>query len=84
MSTLLLSVMGAFAEFERAFIRERQLEGITLAKRRGVYKGRKNKLSAADLEQIKEQLNQPSAQKAAIARDWSISRGTLYEYLNGK
>jgi len=35
MATLLLSVMGAFAEFERALIRERQREGIALAKRRG-------------------------------------------------
>ena len=32
--------MGAFAEFERALIRERQKEGIALAKSRGVYKGR--------------------------------------------
>lgn len=36
MATLLLSVMGAFAEFERALIRERQREGIALAKQRGV------------------------------------------------
>jgi DNA invertase Pin-like site-specific DNA recombinase len=35
MATLLLSVMGAFAEFERALIHERQQEGIALAKRRG-------------------------------------------------
>ena len=32
MATLLLSVLGAFAEFERALIRERQAEGIALAK----------------------------------------------------
>ncbi|WP_426939531.1 recombinase family protein [Pseudarthrobacter sp. S3] len=32
--------MGAFAEFERALIRERQREGITLAKKAGVHKGR--------------------------------------------
>jgi DNA invertase Pin-like site-specific DNA recombinase len=41
MATLLLSVMGAFAEFERALIRERQREGIELAKKRGAYRGRK-------------------------------------------
>jgi DNA invertase Pin-like site-specific DNA recombinase len=38
-AAFLLSVMGAFAEFERALIRERQREGITLAKKAGVYKG---------------------------------------------
>lgn len=43
MANLLLSVMGAFAEFERALIRERQREGISLAKQRGVYRGRKKR-----------------------------------------
>lgn len=41
LANLMLSVMGAFAEFERALIRERQREGIALAKRRGAYRGRK-------------------------------------------
>ena len=44
MSNLLLSVMGAFAKFERSLIKERQMEGIALAKKRGVYKGRKKLL----------------------------------------
>ena len=37
MATLLLSVLRAFAEFERALIRERRLEGIAVAKARGAY-----------------------------------------------
>jgi hypothetical protein len=41
MANLVLSVMGAIAEFERSLIRERQREGIALAKQRGAYKGRK-------------------------------------------
>ncbi len=45
MANLMLSVMGAFAEFERSLIRERQLEGIELAKQRGAYKGRKKSLT---------------------------------------
>jgi DNA invertase Pin-like site-specific DNA recombinase len=44
MANLMLSVMGAFAEFERSLIRERQREGIALAKQRGAYKGRKKTL----------------------------------------
>lgn len=54
MANLMLSVMGAFAEFERALIRERQKEGIALAKLRGAYRGRKKALSpdrAAELLQ---------------------------------
>jgi DNA invertase Pin-like site-specific DNA recombinase len=46
MANLMLSVMGAFAEFERALIRERQREGIALAKQRGAYRGRKKSLNA--------------------------------------
>ena len=53
-SNLLLSVMGAFAEFERSLIKERQMEGIALAKKLGVYKGRKKTL---DDEQVKELIN---------------------------
>lgn len=45
MANLMLSVMGAFAEFERALIRERQREGIALARQRGVYRGRKKSLN---------------------------------------
>ena len=79
-STLLLSVMGAFAEFERALIKERQREGITLAKKRGVYKGRKPALSQKQIEQIKVRLAKGD-KKAQIARDFDISRETLYHYL---
>jgi DNA invertase Pin-like site-specific DNA recombinase len=54
MANLMLSVMGAFAEFERSLIRERQREGIALAKQRGAYRGRKKILTperAAELVQ---------------------------------
>lgn len=37
---LMLSIMGAVAQFERTMIRERQREGISKAKERGAYKGR--------------------------------------------
>jgi DNA invertase Pin-like site-specific DNA recombinase len=80
MSTLLLSVMGAFAEFERALIRERQLEGIALAKQRGAYKGRKKVLTAEQIKKIKEQVA-AGEMKSKIAKDFGISRETLYQYL---
>ncbi|MGJ0514813.1 MAG: recombinase family protein [Methylomicrobium sp.] len=53
MANLLLSVMGAFAEFERALIRERQREGIALAKQRGAYRRRKKALSTEQIEKLK-------------------------------
>jgi DNA invertase Pin-like site-specific DNA recombinase len=54
MENLMLSVMGAFAEFERSLIRERQREGTALTKQRGAYTGRKKTLTrdrAAELVQ---------------------------------
>jgi DNA invertase Pin-like site-specific DNA recombinase len=81
MSTLLLSVMGAFAEFERALIHERQMEGIAIAKREGRYKGRKKKLTAEQVKSVRELIKQGS-KKAAVARDHGISRATLYTYLS--
>lgn len=79
-SQLLLSVMGAFAEFERSLIKERQKEGIALAKKRGVYKGRAKTLTLENIQNIKERIGQ-GVPKAAIARDMDISRRTLYRYL---
>lgn len=80
MANLMLSVMGAFAEFERALIRERQREGIALAKKRGAYKGRKKSLSEADIVKLRERLT-VGISKAKVAREFGISRETLYQYL---
>lgn len=80
MANLLLSVMGAFAEFERALIKERQREGIALAKVRGVYKGGKPKLSTEQIVELKELINR-GISKARAARDFKISRETVYQYL---
>ena len=80
MSKLLLSVMGAFAEFERSLIKERQMEGIALAKKRGVYKGRKPALSQDKINEIKARVEKGD-KKSHIARDFGISRETLYQHL---
>jgi DNA invertase Pin-like site-specific DNA recombinase len=80
MANLMLSVMGAFAEFERALIRERQREGIVLAKQRGAYRGRKRALSDADIAIVKSRAV-GGGNKTLIARDFGISRETLYQYL---
>src|SRR5664279_1395253 len=56
MSNLLLSLLGAVAEFERSMIRERQREGIALAKEAGVYKGRKPTLTASQVTEIRKRV----------------------------
>ncbi len=80
MAHLLLSVMGAFAEFERALMRERQQEGIALAKKRGVYKGRKPALQPDQVAELRQKA-QAGAKKARLAREYGISRETVYQYL---
>ena len=80
MANLMLSVMGAFAEFERALIHERQREGIALAKQRGAYKGRKKSLLGDRVVQLKDRLA-TGISKAQAAREFGISRQTLYQYL---
>jgi DNA invertase Pin-like site-specific DNA recombinase len=80
MANLMLSVMGAFAEFERALLRERQREGIALAKQRGVYRGRRRSLNAEQIAEMKRRID-AGEPKAQVARDLGISRETLYQYL---
>ena len=80
MDELMLNLLGAVAQFERSMIRERQAEGIAAAKERGVYKGSKPKLSE---DQVKELLARVKTgePKAGIARNFGISRETLYQYV---
>jgi DNA invertase Pin-like site-specific DNA recombinase len=80
MANLMLSVMGAFAEFERALIRERQREGIALAKQRGAYRGRKKALSPERATELRQRAD-AGEQKAKLAREFGVSRETLYQYL---
>jgi DNA invertase Pin-like site-specific DNA recombinase len=80
MATLLLSVMGAFAEFERALILERQREGIAAAKQRGVYTGRKPALTTAQVQQLRERAA-AGERKSVLAKEFGISRETVYAYL---
>jgi DNA invertase Pin-like site-specific DNA recombinase len=80
MANLMLSVMGAFAEFERALLRERQREGIALAKQRGAYRGRKPALNSEQIGEVKRRIA-AGEPKARIARDMGISRETVYQYL---
>ncbi len=80
MAPLLLSVMGAFAEFERALMRERKREGIALAKKQGVYKGRQPALQPAQVAELRQKA-QAGAKKAVLAREYGISRETVYQYL---
>lgn len=80
--TLQLHLFGAFAEFERAIIRERQREGIAQAKARGVYTGRKPALTPEHFAGAKER-RATGVPLARIARDLGVARTTLQTALAG-
>jgi DNA invertase Pin-like site-specific DNA recombinase len=80
MANLMLSVLGAVAQFERDLIKERQREGIALAKQRGAYTGRKKALPAERVAELRSRASS-GEKKAGLAREFGISRETLYQYL---
>lgn len=81
MANLLLSMLGAVAEFERALILERQREGIAVAKTQGVYKGRKPSLSSVQADELRARAASGES-KSELARAFNVSRDTVYTYLN--
>ena len=80
MSNLLLSMLGAVAEFERSIILERQKEGIAVAQREGKYKGRKPALTTERIQELTARAI-AGAKKTDLAREFGISRETVYAYL---
>lgn len=79
-ANLMFAMLGAFAQFERSLIKERQREGIELAKAKGVYKGKQPKLSAEQLTRLRHSIEQ-GVPKSQVARNFSISRETVYRIL---
>lgn len=79
MNTLLLSLLGAVAEFERSLILERQREGIAIAKAKAVYKGRKAKLDEGQAEELRAR-HAAGESATRLAAEYGISRQSVYNY----
>jgi DNA invertase Pin-like site-specific DNA recombinase len=73
-----LQIIGAAAEFERSLARERQKEGIAIAKAEGKYKGRKAKLTPEQISHIRDK-KQKGEKVAKLAKEYTISRQALYQ-----
>ena len=80
-STLMLQLLGAVSQFERALIKERQREGIAIAKAKNLYKGRKPKLDKIGVENLRR-MAADGVSKVNIAKRLEISRASVYSYLN--
>lgn len=81
MANFTLAMLGAFAEFERALIRERQKEGIAIARQSNSYKGRKPVFTDEQQAEIK-QMVADRYKVTEIAKKFNVSRATIYNYLS--
>lgn len=80
-STLMLQLLGAVGQFERSLIKERQREGIAIAKAKKLYRGRVPALDDIETAKLKKMaLNGIS--KVEIAKLFGISRASVYAYIN--
>lgn len=78
----MLTVYAAFAELERESIRERQLDGIAIAKAAGKYE-KAPKLGPKQISYARERVG-AGVPKAQVARDLRVSRQTLHTALEGQ
>ncbi|HDZ45493.1 MAG TPA: recombinase family protein [Halomonas sp.] len=81
MASLMLHMLGAFAEFERSLIGQRRKEGLEAARKRGKQIGRRKSLSDEDLCEIAQKLSK-GVSKSDLAKEYGVSRTTLYAALN--
>lgn len=77
---MMMTMLGAVAELERSILLERQREGIAIAKAKGKYKGGKNKLVDTQIAELNV-LYKQGIPVARIAKQFKISRPTVYSYL---
>lgn len=74
---LMLTMIAAINEFERANLLERQREGIAIAKEKGKYKGRKTKEVDEKFEEAYKRYLKRELNKVQLAKELDISRPTL-------
>lgn len=77
---LIFHLFAALAEFERNLISERTKAGLAAARARGRFGGRKPKLDAKQIQRIKVLLGDPAVSVADLARDYGVSRTTIYKH----
>ena len=77
---LLFSMLGAIGEFENEIRRERQLDGITHAKERGVRFGAKPKLTDVQIDEMRQKRSEGVLIKN-LMDEYGISKATVYRLL---
>jgi DNA invertase Pin-like site-specific DNA recombinase len=85
MSDLLLGILSSLAEWERAVIKSRQMEGVKIAQEKGVYKercGRKPKLSEEQMNEVRRRV-EAGEKRSEVAVAFGVSRQTVYNLVGG-
>ena len=77
-----LFMLGVFAQLERRMKSVAAREGIAIAKKEKRYRGRKPSLSSADVLKLRDRA-EAGVPKAKLAREFDISRDTVYRVLGG-
>lgn len=78
---LMVTMMAAIAEFERANLLERQREGIAIAKAKGMYKGRKAVAIKEEFAELYSQYKSRKINKVQFAELYDVSRPTLQKLI---
>jgi len=78
---MMMQIFAVLAEFERKQMKERQLEGIKIAREQGKYKGRKPK-ELPNFEKLCEDYIEGKKSASSICRRLGISRSTFYARFN--
>lgn len=81
---LMLTMIGAINEFERANILERQAEGIALAKQKGIYKGRKRIAKPDNWQDVYTRWKRREITGAQAMQETGLKRNTFYNFVKAE
>ncbi|HRJ52248.1 MAG TPA: recombinase family protein [Candidatus Thiothrix moscowensis] len=80
---VLYDVMAEVVAFDRSLTNERITIGLAKAKARGIEPGPKKKLTAAELEALRQEFNIPGVNKVELAHKFGLHRSSLYRLMQG-
>ena len=78
---LMVTMLGAIYEFERANLLERQRDGIAVAKMQGKYKGRKQVAKPANFDEIYRKWQKREIKSSVAIRELNISEYAFYKFV---
>ncbi len=81
-NNLMMQILASIAEFERNLIKTRQAEGIAIAKAKGKFKGKGEKLEKDAAEELRDLLKGKKISIKEAMKRYNLSRASVYNYLH--